>query len=181
MNQESRRTKEITGAVVGAYAFNTLAVLEELLTLSTRLGYLHSNARWQIAGAHFSEIRRVLNNHHKEQLGLIGMLVDRIRILGGAARVFASDFLERDPICRVIRGPGPLNALLLDLLEAHEAVLSVARPHESYTDLHWVRELVVGHVVLTNEKQWDCINQTLSSSRPQQRPLETFVGLEGSE
>ncbi len=129
----------------------------------------------------YSEIRKVLNDHHKEQLGLIGMLVDRIRILGGAARVFASDFLERDPICRVIRGPGALNALLLDLLEAHEGVLSVVRPHESYNDLHWVRELVVGHVVLTNEKQWDFINGTLSSSRPQQRSLEAFIGLEECE
>ncbi len=52
MNQESRRTREITASVVGAHSFNTLAILEELLMLSTRLGYLHSNARWQIAGAH---------------------------------------------------------------------------------------------------------------------------------
>jgi outer membrane protein TolC len=59
--------------------------------------------------------RKILDDHYKEQLRLIGLLVDRIRTLGGAARVFASDFLQSTQFCRVLRDPRALNKLLRDL------------------------------------------------------------------
>ena len=167
------RIEKATAATAGGNSFNTISVLEQLLRQSIRLRDLHVNARWQILGSQFTEIRKMLNDHHKEQLGLIDLLVDRIRILGGTARVFASDFLQRTQFCRVIRGPRALNQLLLDLLEAHEAVLSAAHPHESYDDLHRVRDFAVGQVVLTNEQQWEIINGKVRTAGPQQRLLET--------
>jgi starvation-inducible DNA-binding protein len=173
VNQQSRRIEKTTAAVTGGNSFNAVAVLEQLLIQSIRLRDLHMNARWQISGSQFSEIRKMLNDHHKEQLSLIDLLVDRIRILGGAARVFASDFLQRTQFCRVIRGPRALHQLLLDLLEAHEAVLSAAHPHDSNDELHWVRDFAVGQVVLTNEQQWEIINGKVLSAGPQQRFLET--------
>lgn len=154
--------------------FDILAVLEQLLVQSIRLRDLHMNTRWQISsGGEFGEIRKMLNDHYKEQLSLIGTLVDRLRILGGAARVFAADFLQRGEACRVIRGPRALNQLLYDLLEAHEAVLAAARPHDAHEDLYSVRDFAVGQVVLTNEQQWEIVNDRVMAARPQQRFLET--------
>jgi hypothetical protein len=108
-----------------------------------------------------------------KKLSLIDLLVDRIRILGGAARVFASDFLRRTRVCRVIRGPSALNQLLLDLLEAHEAVLNVAHPHNSNDDPHWMRDFAVGQVVLANEHQREIINDMVLWAGPKQRFRET--------
>jgi starvation-inducible DNA-binding protein len=170
VNQRSRRVEK-TAAAAGGNSF--VAVLEQLLNQSIRLRDLYNNARWQISDTQFGEIRKILNDHHKAQLGLIGLLVDRIRVLGGAAGVFASDFLQRAEYCRVIRGPAALKQLLLDLLEAHEAVLSAAQPQESYDDLSWVRDLAVGQVVLTNEQQWEIVNDKVLSGGPRQRYLET--------
>lgn len=182
VNQQSMRIGRATAAAARGNSFNSVSVLERMLIESIRLCDLHISARWEISDGQFSEIRKMLGDHKKEQLSLIGLLVDRIRILGGAARVFASDFLQRNEFCRVIRGPGALNQLLLDLLEAHEAVLSAAYTHDSYDDLRGVRDFAVGQVVLANEHQWEVINSKVRSARPQQRLLETDASrLDGSE
>jgi starvation-inducible DNA-binding protein len=173
VNQQLTHIEKTTAAAADGNSFDTVAVLEQLLIQSIRLRDLHANARWQISGSAFSEIRKMLNDHHKQQFSLIGVLVDRIRILGGAARVFAGDFLQRTQSCRVIRGPREINQWLLDLLEAHEAVLSAAQPHYPYGDPHWVRDLAVGQVVLMNEQQWEVINGRLLRAGRQQRLLET--------
>jgi DNA-binding ferritin-like protein len=158
------RIEKAAAAAAGGNSFNTVAVLEQLLIQSNRVHELHINARWQIPDGQFSDIRKMLNDHDKEQLSLIGLLVDRIRILGGAGRVFASDFLQRTRLCRVIRGARELKELLLDLVEAHEAVLSAAHPHDSYDDPHRVRDLAVAQVVLTNEQQCEIINGKVLSA-----------------
>jgi len=172
VNQLSNHIEKTTAAAAGGDSFNTVAVLEQLLIQTIHLRDLHTSARWQISRSEFSEIRDVLKDHHKQQLNLIGLLVDRIRILGSTDRVFAGDFLQRAP-CRVIRGPREINQLLLDLLEAHEAVLSAAHAQDPDGDPQWVHELAVGQVVLTNEQQWETINGRLMRARPQQRLLET--------
>ena len=173
VNQQSMRIEKATAATAGGNSFNTVAVLEQLLLHSIRLRDLHANARWQISGGQFTEIRKMLNDHHKEQLSLIDLLVDRIRMLGGAARVFASDFLQGTQSCRVIRGPRALNQLLLDLLEAHEAVLNATHPHNSIDDPHWMRDFAVGQVVLANEQQREILNDKVPCAGPQQRFRET--------
>jgi DNA-binding ferritin-like protein len=153
-------------------SFKTVSVLEDLLIQSNGLRNVHKSARWQIPGGRFDEIRKILDDHYKEQLRVIGLLADRIRTLGGAARVFASDFLQSTQFCRVLRGPRAVNQLLRDLLEVHESVLSAARPHNSNEDQHWVRDFAVGQVMLTNEQQCETINGKLLSTGPQQRLLE---------
>jgi DNA-binding ferritin-like protein len=172
VNQQSMRIEKAAAATAGGNSFNTIAVLEQLLRESIRLRDLHVNARWQILESQFTEIRKMLNDHHKEQLGLIDLLVDRIRILGGTARVFASDFLQRTQFCRVIRGPRALNQLLLDLHEAHEAVLNAAHPHNSIDDPHWMRDFAVGQVVLA-EHQREIINDKVLWAAPKQGFRET--------
>jgi len=173
VNQQSTRIKNTTAAPVGGNALNIIAVFEQLLVKSIRLSDLHVSARWQISGRQFTEIRKMLNDHHKEQLILIDLLVDRMRILGGASRVFASDFLRGTRFCRVIRGPRELSKMLLDLLVAHEAVLNAAHPYNSNDYPHWVRDFAVGQVVLANEHQWEIINDRVLWAGPQQRLLAT--------
>ena len=165
MNPQSMRIGKTTAAAAGENLLNTVAVFEQLLIRSIDLRNLYINVRWQISGSQFSEIREILIEHQKEQLSLIGSLVDRIRILDGTAGVFASDFLQRAQLCRVIRGARALNQLLLDLLEAHEAVLSAAHPRDSHDDLRWVRDFAVGQVVLTNEQQREIINSKVRSAK----------------
>ena len=86
----------VTGA--DASPCKTVAVLQELLTQSIHLRDLYKNARWQFSGMEFRDLRQMLDDHYKAQLSVIDVLVDRIRNLGGAARVFAGDFLQRTAV-----------------------------------------------------------------------------------
>jgi starvation-inducible DNA-binding protein len=174
MNPRSMRPTNdprVAPAVVAATAANAasrtpLAVLEELLTHSIRLRDMYKNARWQIPGGQFVGLRRILDDHYKEQLSLVDVIVDRIRVLGGAVGVFASEFLQSAPSYRLLRGPRALNRLLHDFFDAHESILSAARPHDSNDDQPWVRDFAVGQVVLTNEQQCESINGVLLKNEP---------------
>jgi DNA-binding ferritin-like protein len=93
-----RPTKDprIVPAVVAATAADAasrtpLAVLEELLTHSIRLRDLYKNARWQFPSSQFGGLRRILDDHYKEQVSLIDVILDRIRVLGGTVGVFAGE------------------------------------------------------------------------------------------
>ncbi len=155
----------VSGAAAGADSRTRLAVLEELLTHSIRLRDLYKNARRQIPSDQFGALRRMLDDHYKEQLGLIDVIVDRIRTLGGGG-VFASEFLQSGHFCHLPRGPRAFNRLLHDFLDAHESVLSAARLHDSNEDHHLRRDLAVGQVVLTNEQQCELINGMLLRIEP---------------
>ena len=175
-----RPTKDprIAPAMVAATAADVasrtpLAALEELLTHSIRLRDLYKNARWQVPSGQFGGLRRILDDHYKEQLNLIDVIVDRIRALGAPVGVFASEFLQSAPCCPPLRGPKALNRLLHDFFDAHESLLSAARPHDSNDDQPWVRDLVVGQVVLTNEQQCESINGVLLKSEPPLRFRQT--------
>lgn len=185
MNPQSICVKEpnpVVATLDEAGSRTTVAVLEELLTHSIHLREFYKNARWQVPSSQFLDLRRMLDDHYKEQVSLVDVLVDRIRILGGAVRVFASEFLQRSQFCRVLRGPRAVNRLLHELLEAHESVLSAARPHDSNDHHHWVRDFAVGQVVLTNEQQCELISGMLLSNEPQQVFRQTDAGrLDGCE
>ena len=76
----------------------TIEVLEELLTHSIRLRDMPpKNARWQTADLQFRLLRQLFDGHYKEQIRLVDVLIERIRTLDGAGRVFAGDFLAQDP------------------------------------------------------------------------------------
>jgi starvation-inducible DNA-binding protein len=150
----------VVGAAADADSRTPLAVLEELLTHSIRLRDLYKNVRRQIPSDQFGELRWILDDHYKEQLGLIDVIVDRIRTLGGGG-VFAREFLQSGHFCRLPLGPRAFNRLLHDFLDAHESVLGAARLHDSNEDHHLRRDLAVGQVVLTNEQQRELINGML--------------------
>jgi starvation-inducible DNA-binding protein len=161
---------------VDASACKTVAVLQELLTQSINLRDLYKNARWQFSGVEFRDLRQMLEHHYREQLSVVDVLVDRIRNLGGAARVFAGDFLQRTQFCHALRGRIAPKRLLHELLEAHESVLGAACPNGSNEDHHSMHDFAVGQVMLTNDVQTWTINERLLGHDPQQRFLQTDAG-----
>lgn len=165
----------VASAAAGASSRTTGAVLEELLTHTIRLRDLYKNARLQLPSGQFGDLTRILNDHYQEQLRLVDVIVDRIRVLGGTVGVFASEFLQSPHFCRPLRGPRALNRLIHDFLEAHESVLSAARPHYSNDDQYWMRDFVVGQVVLTNAQQCELIGGMLLRNEPRESFSQTEI------
>jgi DNA-binding ferritin-like protein len=162
-----------TAAVVPAGdRFKIVTVLERVLAESMRLTELHRHTRWQISGSRLSKIRKLLDEHHKEQRRLIGLLVERICTLGGTDPVLADSSAQCAKVCRVIRGPIALHQLLRALLEAHEAVLRAAKPGNTHDDWSLVRDFAVGRAVLTNEQQWEIISGEVLRAGSQQRLIQ---------
>ena len=80
-------------------------------------------------------------------------LIDRLRILDGAGRILAGDFLKSPlPSCGV-RGRKAPSRWIDGLLDAHEIVLNTAQPSGATDNHQWVSEFAVGLVVLTNDLQ----------------------------
>jgi starvation-inducible DNA-binding protein len=142
----------------------TVKVLEELLDQSIRLRDLYKNARWQTDDVQFHRLRQLFDAHYLEQIRLVDVLIDRIRTLNGAARVFAGDFLHSNQFSQSLRGRALITHLLMDLVDAHEAALSLAQPLQATdegVDSPWTRDFAVGQVVLSNDQQLFTLREPL--------------------
>jgi starvation-inducible DNA-binding protein len=149
----------------------TVAILAELLAQSILLRDLYKNVRLQTSQSQFQQLHLVFEAHYKEQLHIVDVLIDRIRMLGGNGRVLASDFLKStQPSCgpRVRGGP---EQWVADLLDAHELVLNTAQPTASTSNHQWVREFAVGLVVLINDQQRMSLSEQRLSRTNQNRAL----------
>jgi DNA-binding ferritin-like protein len=147
------------------YAWKTVEVLEVLLAHSIHLRDLYGNARWQTAAAQFRRLRQLFDGHYQQQIHVIDVLIDRIRALNGAGGPFARDFLDRTRFSQLLHGRASIRHLLVELLDAHESVLSEALPAWTrYGQVSsWARDLGVGQVVLTNNQQILAISEQLMS------------------
>jgi starvation-inducible DNA-binding protein len=135
-----------------------VTVLEELLVHSIQLRDLYKYGRLQAAGTRF---RHLFDTHYKEQLRVVDVLIDRLRMLAGTGRVFASNFLQGTQVFRLHRSRWSLMGMMRDLMERHEWVLSVARPF-GRDDRSWSQDFAVGQVVLTNDLQaWSVSEQAI--------------------
>jgi starvation-inducible DNA-binding protein len=123
----------------------------------------------------YRRLRLLFDRHYKEQLQLVDVLTDRIRILGGARQVFASTFMQGSRFACALRGSKAAQRLLRELLDAHESVLSVGRPNGSTMNDQWAHDFAVGQVVLTNDAQISSINDQLADFDPTQRILVDAV------
>jgi starvation-inducible DNA-binding protein len=144
-------------------SWKTLEVLEVLLAHSIRLRDLYRNARWQTAAIQFLRLRQLFDAHHKQQIHLIDVLIDRVRALNGTGGPFARDFLDRTQFSQILRGRPSTRHLLVELLDAHESVLIAALPtgtHYSQVS-SWARDFAVGQVVLTNDQQIFAVSEQL--------------------
>ena len=132
------------------YSVETVAILEKLLAQSILLRDLYKTARWQTSDC---RMHLLFKGHYKEQLHLVDVLIDRLRMLGGAGRVLAGDFLKNpQPSCG-FRGRRAPTRWVDELLDAHEMVLNTAQPTGATDNDEWVREFAVGLIVLTNDLQ----------------------------
>jgi DNA-binding ferritin-like protein len=161
-----------TAVVPAGNQIRIVSVLQRVLAESMRLIELHKHVRWQISGSRLSKMRKLLDEHHKEQRRLLGLLVERLHALGGTDPVLADSSAQCAKVCRVIRGPIALHQLLRALLEAHEAVLRAAKPGNTHDDRSLVRDFAVGRAVLTNEQQWEIISGEVRRAGPQQRLIQ---------
>jgi starvation-inducible DNA-binding protein len=153
----------------------TVKVLEELLAQSIHLRDLYKNARWQTANMEYRHLREFLDGHYREQIHLVDVLIDRIRALDGADRVFAHDFLHGDPRSQILRGRASITGLLSELIDAHDLVLSTAQPaatNDGQADHSWARDFAVGQVILTNDLQMLTISKQLME---RERRLQTHA------
>lgn len=160
---------------------STVEALEELLCQSIHLRDLYRNARGQTCDGQHHQLRPLFDAHYKEQVRIVDVLIDRMRTLGGAGRVFARDLLQRTQPCQSLRGRASITRFLRELLDAHDLVLSAALPtgtSDGQCERSWTRDFAVGHVVLTNEQQCLAISEQLMDSETK-RGLQSHASLLG--
>jgi starvation-inducible DNA-binding protein len=125
---------------------------------------LYKNARWQTSDIQYHHLRLLFDDHYKEQLRLVDVLIDRIRMLGGVGSVFAGVFLQGTQFSYALRGRTSSIRLLSDLLDAHELVLIAARSSaqsEAQDDGASIRDFAAGQVVLSNDQQSRSVSEQL--------------------
>jgi starvation-inducible DNA-binding protein len=136
--------------------YRSVAALNRLLAHSMALRDLYKKAHWQTSGATFYELHLLFDKHYSEQLALIDSLAERVQTLGGVALALAHDVVEESRIARAPRGREEPVHQLRRLLQAHEVVLSEARPmaHDAAEDGDdGTNDLMVSEIVRTNELQ----------------------------
>jgi hypothetical protein len=109
---------------------NGIALLEEILIQTIAIRDLYRLARHRSAKSRFHHLVWQFEAHHRDQLRLVDVLVERMRALGGGSQVVASAFVRGDASCAQLGRLTP-SRLLSDLLDAHELVLSAIRPSGS--------------------------------------------------
>jgi starvation-inducible DNA-binding protein len=167
----------VTAVADGAgESHKTIAVLDELLCQSIHLRDLYRNARWQTADIQYRRLHHLFDRHYKEQLHLVDVLTDRIRLLGEARQLFASKFLQGTRFACALRGNKAAGRLLRELLDAHESVLSAVRPNDSALNKQWAHDFAVGQVVLTNDSQSLSIIEQLAELEPTQSSIGPPTG-----
>jgi starvation-inducible DNA-binding protein len=159
----------------------TIALLEELLIQSIGLRAQYKCARWQAVDPQFHRLRLLFDSHYKEQLALVDVIVDRLRMLGGSHCVLAGDFLCDSQLSGTLRGRTSVVQLLSALLDAHDMVLSAAAvgtcPLNDVDARHAAVDFVVGQVVLTNNTQSFAIRERLVGCDARQRFVRISLGV----
>lgn len=158
----------VAPADVDATLRKTIAVLEELLAQSIGLRDLYRGARWQTADIQYRRLRQLFDRHYKEQLHLVDVLIDRIRTLGGARQIFASNFIQESRFACALRGNKAAGQLLSELLDAHESALNTGRPPGLGINDPCAHDAAVDQVVLTNDAQSASISDQLGDFEPRQ-------------
>jgi starvation-inducible DNA-binding protein len=153
----------------------TAALLDELLVHSIKLRDLYKSARWQTADIQFRGLRMLFDDHYKEQLRLVDVLLDRLRTLGGAGRVLAGLLLQGTQFSCALQGRVSPIRLLRDLLDAHDTVLAASRSGAQGDEGAYTasgRDFAVGQVVLVNDMQFQSISDQLIARSHRRRAVE---------
>jgi starvation-inducible DNA-binding protein len=144
----------------------SVAALNRLLAHSMALRDLYKKAHWQTSGATFYELHLLFDRHCTEQLALIDSLAERVQTLGGVSLALAHDVAEESRIARAPRGREEPVHQLRRFLEAHEMLLSEARPLARQAAVDGddgTNDLLVSGIVRTNELQSWFVGEHLAS------------------
>lgn len=102
--------------------------LNHLLAHTMALRDLYKKCHWQTSGATFYELHLLFDKHYTEQVDLMDAIAERVQTLGGVALALAHDVVEESRIARAPRGRESAPAQLKRLVDAHELILTEARP-----------------------------------------------------
>jgi starvation-inducible DNA-binding protein len=133
-----------------------VVALNRLLAHAMAMRDLYKKAHWQTSGATFYSLHLLFDKHYQGQLILIDALAERVQALGGVALALAHDVVEETCIARAPRGREEPVRQMERLLDAHELVLSEARPlarQAAGDGDDGTSDLIVSQVVRTNELQ----------------------------
>jgi len=134
----------------------SVQALNRLLAHSMALRDLYKKAHWQTSGAVFYALHLMFDKHYEAQLELIDSLAERVQLLGGVALATAQDVVQESRIARVPRGAEAPAEQLQGLLDAHELLLTEARPLAREAAEHGddgTNDIIVSDVIRTNELQ----------------------------
>lgn len=140
--------------------------LNQLLADTMTLRDLYKKHHWQVSGSTFYQLHLLFDKHAGEQNQLIDLLAERIQTLGGVTLAMAQDVAELASIPRAPRGRESAPAQLSRLLHAHEILLKEARVLARLAagnDDHGTNDILVSHVIRTNELQVWFVSQHLSN------------------
>jgi starvation-inducible DNA-binding protein len=131
-------------------------VLNQLLADTITLRDMYKKHHWQVAGHTFYQLHLLFDKHFAEQSELVDLIAERIQLLGGISLAMAHDVAEETRIPRPPRGREEVPVQLARLLQAHEMILTYARPAaEDAADAgdDGTNDLLVSDVIRTNELQ----------------------------
>ena len=146
---------------------HSIRALNRLLAHAMALRDLYKKAHWQTSGAVFYALHLMFDKHYEAQLELIDSLAERVQLLGGVALATAHDVVQESRIARVPRGAEPPAQQLKGLLDAHEFLLTEARPLARAASEHGddgTNDIIVSDVIRTNELQAWFVGEHLAGS-----------------
>src|SRR5499427_9407671 len=132
------------------------AQLNQLLADTMTLRDLYKKSHWQTAGPTFYQLHLLFDKHFGEQVELVDAIAERIQLLGGISIAMAADVAETTQIERPPRGREEVPVQLSRLIDAHQIIISQARPlarRASELGDDGTNDLVVSDIIRTNELQ----------------------------
>src|SRR6185437_7586655 len=130
--------------------------LNQLLADTITLRDLYKKCHWQVVGPTFYQLHLLFDKHYEEQNELVDTIAERIQLLGGVSLAMAADVAETTQIERPPRGREEVPVQLSRLVDAHQIIISQARPlARRAADLgdDGTNDLVVSDVIRANELQ----------------------------
>jgi len=152
--QEMQKFGELTQYPLGlSHEARTysVGVLNQALADSMVLRDLYKKHHWQLSGPTFYQLHLLFDKHYEEQVTLVDAIAERVQILGGISIAMPHDVAEITRIERVPRGREEVPVQISRLLEAHELILTHARP--SGKRAGELGDLFISQVVRTHEMQ----------------------------
>jgi starvation-inducible DNA-binding protein len=130
--------------------------LNQLLADTQILYALYKKHHWLMRGATFYQLHLLLDKHADEQLALVDKIAERVQTLGGIAVSDPRHVAEITQVPRPPDGCEQVPAMLSQLLEAHELILSDA--HDAGGRVAALgddgsNDLIVSDVIRTGELQ----------------------------